>query len=217
LRSATSRGVHWWVNISLPRCPFLELPNVIRDVRRNVGGWGLRGLIGTVLAMLVYRRLNRIVVQLERLIARYQAGTLRTAGPRGPVSERVALEAVGRARVAVDVMWPRRFGWLVRAVGWQAAGYGGQLETVLHMPEMVEMLRASPQAIRILRPVCRMLHVDPRYLQPGMVVGYVPPVERVVKKRVRKPRAKVDWGRIPLPRGMLAAAKRQGFGKVPRG
>jgi len=34
--------------------------------------------------------------------------------------------------------------------------------------------------------------------------------------RVRKPRVPIDWGRIPLPRGVLAAAKRQGFGKVPR-
>jgi len=26
----------------------------------------------------------------------------------------------------------------------------------------------------------------------------------------------VDWGNIPLPRGMLAWAKKQGFGKVPK-
>ena len=79
---------------------------------------------------------------------------------------------------------------------------------------MVELLTAAPQAARILRPLCRMLQVDTAVLRPGVVVE--PPVPKVAKVRVRKPRAKVDWGRIPLPRGMMAAAKRQGYGKVPR-
>ncbi len=50
---------------------------------------------------------------------------------------------------------------------------------------------------------------------PGVVVGFVPPVPKVVKKRVRKPRPPVQIGRIPLPRGVLSWARRQGFGKVP--
>jgi hypothetical protein len=36
----------------------------------------------------------------------------------------------------------------------------------------------------------------------------------VVKVRVRTKRPPVDWGRIPLPRGVLSAARRQGFGRV---
>ena len=102
-----------------------------------------------------------------------------------------------------------------RAAAWRAAVYGGQLQAVLEQPEMVELLKAAPQAGRILRPLCRMLLVDTALLRPGVVVE--PPAPKVAKVRVRKPRAKVDWGRIPLPRGMLAAAKRQGFGKLPRG
>jgi len=116
-----------------------------------------------------------------------------------------------------EVVLPGRFGWLVVTAGWRAAGYGGQLQTVLHSPEMIELLRAARQATGILRPLCRMLMVDPRCLQPGVFVGYIPPAEpKPGKKRVRKPRPKVDWGRIPLPRGMLAAARTQGFGKVPK-
>ena len=105
-------------------------------------------------------------------------------------------------------------GWLVRAALWRAAVYGYQLQLVLEMPEMVELLTAAPQAARILRPLCRMLLVDPKVLRPGVVIE--PPAPKVVKVRVRKPRAKVDWGRIPLPRGMMAAARRQGYGKVPK-
>jgi len=49
------------------------------------------------------------------------------------------------------------------------------------------------------------------------LVEIVPEVSApVVKVRVRRARVPVDWGRIPWPRGVLSAARRQGFGKVPR-
>ena len=82
---------------------------------------------------------------------------------------------------------------------------------------MVELLKVAPQAARILRPVCRMLMIEEQVLRPGVVAVVASlKVVAVVKQRVRKPRVPVDWGRIPLPRGVLAAARRQGFGKVPR-
>ena len=89
---------------------------------------------------------------------------------------------------------------------------------ILERPEMVELLVAAPQAARILRPVCRMLAVETSLLRPGVAAREVVAVEvrPMVKVRVRRPRVVVDWGRIPLPRGVLAAARRQGFGKVPR-
>ena len=51
-------------------------------------------------------------------------------------------------------------------------------------------------------------------LRPGTPIVYEPPAP--AKPRVRKPRAKVDRGRTPLPRGMLAVARRQGCRKLPR-
>ena len=196
--------------------PTAELSAVIRSIRKAVGDLGLKLGLSAVLLMLVYRRLGQILGKMEQLVARFQAGKLRrrTAYPASSKTDDAPAETRMRA-TPVEVL-PRQFGWLVRQMGWQVAGYCGQLQTVLHRPEMIELLIASPQAIRILRPMCRMMGIDPRYLQPGVVVGYVPPEPVVAKVRVRKPRAKVDWGRIPLPRGMLAAAKRHGFGKVPR-
>ena len=76
---------------------------------------------------------------------------------------------------------------------------------------MVELLKAAPQAARILRPVCRMLAIETSLLRPGVVEPE--PVMRVRKPRMRKPRVPIDWGRIPLPRGVLSAARRAGFGK----
>jgi hypothetical protein len=89
---------------------------------------------------------------------------------------------------------------------------------ILEQPEMVELLVAAPQAARILRPLCRMLAVETALLRPRPA-GAVAEIESVAvipvaKPRVRVARAPVDWGRIPLPRGVLSAARRQGFGKV---
>ena len=69
--------------------------------------------------------------------------------------------------------------------------------------------KASPQAARILRPVCRMLAIETSVLRPGVVVPE--PVVREVKPRIRKPRVPIDWGRIPLPRGVLTAVRRRRF------
>ncbi len=107
-------------------------------------------------------------------------------------------------------MWPGGFGWLVKAASWQAAGFGCQLRAVLETPEMVALLAACPQAVRMLRPVCRALAIETQVLRPGVVVpvGEEAPVRA---KRVRKPRVAVDIGRVPLPRGVLSAVRQGRF------
>ena len=177
---------------------------MLRALRGEVGGWTVRKLLSEVLAWLLYRRLGAICGKIERLVARFQAGRLWLRKPGARVGVRAAAKTGAR-------IWPGRFAWLVRAAGYQAAGYGCQLRYILEQPEMVELLKASPQAARILRPVCRMLAIETELLRPGVVVPE--PVVRVPKPRVRKPRVPIDWGRIPLPRGVLSAARRQGFGK----
>jgi hypothetical protein len=171
-------------------------------------------LLNQVLVMLLYRRLGGICGQMERLAARFQAGRLWRVPARAVAAEKVEAEAKLRA-VALPV-WPRRFGWLVRLASYHAASYGSQLRVILGQPEMVALLRAAPQAARILRPVCRMLAVETSLLRPrpeGAVAELGPETQApVVTKRSRRPREAVDWGRIPLPKGVLAAARRQGFG-----
>jgi hypothetical protein len=194
--------------------PPLTLASVIWAVRAQVGNWGAQKLLGVALAMLTYRRLGQISQRMERLMARFQAGRLWRRPARAVVADMAVVEATGAPRARAEAVLPVRFGWLVRAAAWRAAVYGGQLRIVLQTPEMVALLTAAPQAARILRPLCRMLLVETSLLRPGMPEVVRP--ARVLKARVRRPRAKVDWGRIPLPRGMMAAAKRQGFGKVPR-
>ena len=211
-------GVHWRVNLSTSASPYLDLSTVIRALRGEVGGWGLRGLLSQALVMLLYRRLGGICGQMERLAARFQAGRLWRRAACADVAGRVVAD--GRLRAGTARIWPGRFGWLVRLVAYQAAGYGSQLRVILGRPEMVALLVAAPQAVRILRPLCRMLAVETSLLRPRLEGAaaevVVPDITPVVKVRVRRPRVVVDWGRIPLPTGVLAAARRRGFGKVPR-
>jgi len=193
------------MNSSAPLSPYQSLSVVLRALRGEVGGWTVRRLLSEVLALVLYRRIGEICGKIERLAVRFQAGRLWRREPQ----TRGVVRATGKTGVRI---WPGRFAWLVRAAGYQAAGYGCQLRHVLEQPEMVELLKASPQAARILRPVCRMLAIETSLLRPGVVVPE--PVVRVVKPRVRKPRVPIDWGRIPLPRGVLSAARRQGFGRA---
>jgi hypothetical protein len=207
--------VEWWVNLSASPSPYSDLSVVIRALRGAVGGWGLRGLLSQVLVMLLYRRLGRICGQMERLSQRFLAGRVWRVAGRAVGGGRDA--AGGRERAVASLRFPGRFGWLVRAAAYQAAGYGCQLQAILGQPEMVALLIAAPQAARILRPVCRMLAVETSLLRPGVAgaVEIAPEVVvPVVKTRVRTKRPPIDWGRIPLPRGVLSAARRQGFGKV---
>ena len=192
------------MDLSAPSSPYQTLSAVLRALRGEVGGWTVRRMLSEVLALLLYRRLGEICGKIERLAVRFQAGRLWRREPQ----TRGVVRATGKTGVRI---WPGRFAWLVRAAGYQAAGYGCQLRHVLEQPEMVELLKASPQAARILRPVCRMLAIETSLLRPGVVVPE--PVVRVVKPRVRKPRVPIDWGRIPLPRGVLSAARRAGFGR----
>jgi len=185
-------------------------------MRVAVGGWGGRGFLSGVLALLLFRRLGEICSKMERLAQRFQTGRLwfRVAGAGAGVRR----AADGGVRAGLARIWPSRFGWLLKAAAHHAAVYHGQLRVILETPEMVELLIAAPQAARILRPLCRMLAVETALLRPrpaGAAVEILA-VEavRVAKPRVRVAPAPVDWGRIPLPRGVLSAARRQGFGKI---
>ncbi len=143
---------------------------------------------------------SAIFQRFDALLLRYQAGKLRRV-----LSPRV-LTTGRKAAKQPESRMPRRFGWLVRSGAHHAAAYGTQVQHVLSGPEMAELLATSPQAMRILRPLLRALAVE----LPWTVDKPRTPRQR----RPRKPRPKPEPFRIPLPRGVLSAARRQGFGKL---
>jgi hypothetical protein len=168
---------------------------MLRGLLAALGAWRLE----PGRAILLYGRVSGTLSRIERLLARFRAGKLRR------LTQVVAVKRIG-VRGKPRVALPRRFGWLVQSVGHHAACFGSQLQTVLNAPEMVELLAASAQARRVLRPLCRALAVELPWV--------IDKPRAASQPRRRKPRVKPEPFRIPLPRGVLAAARRQGFGKM---
>ena len=123
--------------------------------------------------------INRTAQRFARLMARFEAGTLR---PHKPAAARPAREAKAERKPRLRL--PTAKGWLGQDVGWYGRGYGSQLEHLLNQPETAALIASLPQAQRLLRPLCRMLGIAP---------ACIPPLPR--RPRVRK---RVE--RTPKPR-----------------
>ena len=174
-----------------------NLRMVLRGLSAALGAW-----LEPTLAVLMHRQASRTISKIERMLARFRTGRLWRVTQRRAVPGR---RAPGKPAARL----PRRFGWLVLAGKHHAACFGTQLQTVLATPDMAELLAASAQAKRVLRPLCRALAVELPW-----VIDRTEKTRPETKPRIRKPRVKPEPFRIPLPRGVLTAARRQGFGKM---
>ena len=106
---------------------------------------------------LVYAYLQRSTARLDRLIASWHAGTL---APPPPPRARPTPDQRAPDHRAPCPRLPSRNGWLLHLVQ-PAAQHAGHLHTLVASPEMAELLAAAPQAIRILRPLLKMLGIQP--------------------------------------------------------
>ncbi|MBC7635310.1 MAG: hypothetical protein H7251_06880 [Acetobacteraceae bacterium] len=102
----------------------------------------LIGLIGPL-----WRRLTHVASRIERAMAR----------PLRARAKRLRRDTPSPTRPA---QLPRGRGWLVRELGYEAVGFGLQLQHLLTEPAMQAALATMPAAGLILRPVCRMLGME---------------------------------------------------------
>ena len=123
----------------------------------------------TVMLVMVWGRLSRMVVRMERLIALWRAGKL----------PRVRASRAGRVSVTgVRVQLPTAPAWLVGYVR-EAGAFGAQIENLLTQEEFAAFVAAVPQAGRVLRPLCRMLGVAVRATRkPKLVWERAPEIAR---------------------------------------
>ena len=180
---------------AIPSTSLAAVPDLVRRL----------GLIMVGLAAVVAMRFLRMPRQgettvavwgrLQNLARRFAAAVRRggiarvKAGARPVVARTVAVRPGVVQRVGVRL--PQGHGWLVRALGYEAAAYKSQLAALLAEPEMQAVLAAVPGAGRVLRPICQMLGVAAEITTPG-----VPAVKRARKPRppkVRMPR--FSWKR----------------------
>jgi hypothetical protein len=102
----------------------------------------------------LWTRLTRTARRFERLMARVATNRLRMPRPTRPGTTRPRPSTPDTARPPT---LPTGHAWLIRAIPYEAAAYGCQLEALLAEQATVDLLAACPQATRILRPLCHML------------------------------------------------------------
>ena len=141
---------------------------LIEALCASVAASHARGLAGPVIVLIWGR--------LRRMAARFAAAAI----PAAPRASRPVRSSPAPSRPRACDGRPRLpggFGWLIR-LSPAAACHGGQLQRLLADPEMAALLAAAPRMGRLLRPLCRMLAVEP---PPGLLA---PP------NRVRRPAAR---------------------------
>jgi hypothetical protein len=186
---------------------FAAAPDPVLAALRAILG-GLRAVVGMwvepAVAVAMHRRIGVVLGRVERMLVRFRAGRLWRV--KGRPARSGAFRCAERAH-----RLPRRFGWLVTAGGYRAAGFGAQLQALLGTPEMAGLLEAAPQAGRLLRPVCRALAVE---LPQAESRKDPPKIRRRGGAAARAHPTGPEPFRVPLPRGVLSWARRQGYGKL---
>ncbi|MBV8094641.1 MAG: hypothetical protein JOY71_20440 [Acetobacteraceae bacterium] len=110
------------------------------------------------LLFLAWTRLRRLAVRFEALFADFRAGRLSPAPSVRGAAETLP-QLPGLPGLAPPFRAPRDFGWLLRLAP-ESAAFAGQVEHLLGDPEMKALLAGSPQAGRMLGPLCRMLGIE---------------------------------------------------------
>jgi hypothetical protein len=151
--------------------------NILSDLQAVIAVHAARNRALTVLLVALWGRIARMKTRLERLVALWRAGKLPKA--RAPQVRGTAIAGSGTKKHS----FPTARGWLMIKLGYEVAAFGGQLRNLLTDAECVAFLEAVPQAGQILRPLLRMLSIDPlpEVIQPVMRVApeAVPAAEMV--------------------------------------
>jgi hypothetical protein len=106
----------------------------------------------------LYNRIRRAARRVERLVALLLAG--RRPLPRAP------RHGGGGPHRPNPI--PSGFLWLVRELGYEAAGYASQLRGLLANPAAAELLALIPAAKRALNPIGRMLGIEACKRKPSV-------------------------------------------------
>jgi hypothetical protein len=179
--------------VSLP--PAERCAAILRGLHALLVFKGHGSFLGLVLLRRLSGRVRDAAARIAALGAQVAAGTLTLRPPRErPRVPGTAAPAARPATPATPAAAPLRlpggFGWLLRqAPGVVAAR--SQLSHLLHQPDMAALIAAAPPVAEQLRPICRMLGLNPP-------AGLFPP--RRKSRRRAPPRDAAPAARSPRPR-----------------
>jgi HAMP domain-containing protein len=117
---------------------------------------GRARFIAAPMLVLIWNRVIRMSRRFARLAERVHLGTLSLPAP---ARSRDASPRPARVRPAAEAL-PGHFRWLVNMIP-ETEAIAGDVCWLLQRPEMEELIDMAPQVGRILRPLCRMLGIDP--------------------------------------------------------
>ncbi len=149
----------------------IQLAQILGGLRTAIATCGGRRMLGwdrrpddpriVPLIIPICARIARLLARFERLIARLAAGWRPTPASAGwrPTPAPAHPLASPRTNPATPAL-PRGFGWLLQLTH-GATGASGHLQALLAEPGMADLLALAPSAGRILRPLARMLGIQP--------------------------------------------------------
>lgn len=94
-------------------------------------------------------RLHRLAARIHKLYTRWLAGTLPRLRPSRAGQPRPARPAPPRL--------PARFGWLTAHGDHEARGAANRIEALVNTADFARFIAAEPRAVRLIRPLRRML------------------------------------------------------------
>ena len=134
----------------------------------------------------LWTRLNRAKQRFTRVMDNLHAG--RKPRPSRPGTAAGAVGGMPPAKL------PNGYGWLIRAIPYKAAAYLCLLEHIFARPGVEDLIKSSPEAQRILRPICHMLGMKPAFLaRPRTPRAKKPEAPApITPQKPRKPRPPPD-------------------------
>jgi hypothetical protein len=174
--------------------PAERLAGLIDGLCVAIAAHGVRGLLTAPLLLLLWSRLRRMALRARRLANRIEAGVPLPV-PRKPAPRSTPSRPYLRL--------PRGVTWLVRAVPATASG-AATLRFLLDDPEMAAMAELPPMR-RLLRPLCRMLGVQPPPVAKPKPPEEAPPPIQVAREPPNPPPEPRPAGPPPSPATSLIA------------
>jgi hypothetical protein len=147
----------------------------------------------------LWSRLQRAARRFERLMARLAVGRL--PKPRASGAPPSGSPGRGGSHRSAGTL-PTGRGWLVAALGSEAAACATQLQALLAEPAAAELLALAPTAQRILRPIARMLAIGafaPRPRPARAAPAAASPLEFLPPGEVAFRSPGFTWYVVPTP------------------